>query len=66
MRNLELSNKKANNAIEKFTKDRNRHFFSPKKYSDGQQVHEEVLNVNNYQENANQNHKNGCYQKNKW
>ena len=59
---LELSNKKANNAIEKFTNYLNGHFFFQKKYSDGPQIHE-VLNINNYQKNANQNYKNGCYKK---
>ena len=39
-------------------------FFFPKKYSDGPQIHE-VLNINNYQKNANQNYKNGCYEKTK-
>ena len=30
--------------------------FSQRRHTDGQQAHEEVLNITNYQTNANQNH----------
>ena len=39
--------------------------FFQRRHADGQQVYETVLNINDHQENANQNHtcQNGCYQK---
>ena len=47
--------------------------FFQRRHTDGQQVHENVLNITNYQGNANQNHneislhccQNGYYQKDK-
>ena len=30
--------------------------FHPKKFTDGQEAHEKLLNITNYQRNANQNH----------
>ena len=40
--------------MEKQVKDLSRHFF--KEHTDGQYAHEEMLNITNYQRNANQNH----------
>ena len=44
-----------NNLIKKWAKDLNRHFFQ-RRHTDGQQVHEKMLNITNHQRNANQNH----------
>ena len=39
--------KKANNPMEKWAKDLNRHFFQGR-YTDGQQAHEKMLNIPDY------------------
>ena len=44
--------------VEKWAEDLNRHFFK-KRYKDSQQAHEEMLNITNYQRNANQNYNEG-------
>ena len=40
--------------IKKWAEDPNRHF--SREDTDGQQTHEKMLNITNYQENANQSH----------
>ena len=41
--------------IKNWAEDLNRHFFQ-RRYTDGQQGHEKMLNITNHQGNANQNH----------
>ena len=55
---IQLKKKQTNNLVEKWAEDLNRHFFK-KRYKDSQQAHEEMLNITNYQRNANQNYNEG-------
>ena len=52
---IQLNSKKANNPVEKWAKDRNRHF--QRTYTDSQQAHKNMFNITDYQRSANQN----CY-----
>ena len=51
---IQPNSKKANQSMEKWAKDLNRHF--SKKDTDGQQTHEKMLNIADYKRNANQNY----------
>ena len=43
------------NVIKKWSEDLNRHFFQ-RRHTAGHQAYEKILNINNHQGNANQNH----------
>ena len=49
---MRLNDKKTNKSIKKWANDLNKHFW----YTDGQQTHEKMFKIINYQGNANQNY----------
>ena len=53
--NSKNNNNNNNNLIEKMGKGPEQ-TFSPRRRTDGQEVHEKMLNITNHQGNANQNH----------
>ena len=52
---IQLNSKKANNPMEKMGKKPEQTFLQ-RRYTDGQQTHEKMLNIADYKRNANQNY----------
>ena len=52
---IRFNRKEQKNPIKKWAEDLNRFFFQ-RRYTNGQQVHEKVLNITKHQGNANQDH----------
>ena len=53
---MQLNIKETNDPIKKLTEDLNKQTFLQRRCTDGQEVHEKMLNITNYQRNANQNY----------
>ena len=52
---IKCNTQKTNNPVKKWAKDMNRQLLQ-RRYPDGQQTHEKMLNITHYQGNTNQNH----------